>query len=110
MHDQTFFYYFAYISIYSLDDDQSGTDIEEASDEEKEDNEEADSEEDGDAEAALTKQYQQEVEEDSDSGDDDDTMDPEKKKLAKEKVRREYWNVKINILEISLNHIIFYYS
>lgn len=68
-----------------LDDDQSGTDIEEASDEDKEDEEEPDSEEDGDAEAALAKQYQQEVEEDSDSGDDEEGVDPEKKKLAKEK-------------------------
>ncbi|KAJ8722564.1 hypothetical protein PYW07_003744 [Mythimna separata] len=68
-----------------LDDDQSGSDIEEASDEDKEDEEEADSEEDGDAEAALAKQYQQEVEEDSDSDDDEEGVDPEKKKLAKEK-------------------------
>ncbi|CAH0604831.1 unnamed protein product [Chrysodeixis includens] len=67
-----------------LDGNESGTDIEEASDEDKDDEEEADSEEDGDAEAALAKQYQQEVEEDSDS-DEDDSVDPEKKKLAKEK-------------------------
>uniref|UniRef100_A0A2A4K286 Pescadillo homolog n=1 Tax=Heliothis virescens TaxID=7102 RepID=A0A2A4K286_HELVI len=66
-----------------LDDDQSGSDIEEASDEDKEDVEE-DSEEE-DAEAALAKQYQQEVQEDSDSGDEDDDIEPEKKKLAKEK-------------------------
>lgn len=65
--------------------EESGSDIEEASDEDKEE-EEQDSEEDGDAEAALAKQYQQEVEEDSDSDEDqDDGLDPEKKKLAKEK-------------------------
>ncbi|KAJ8725778.1 hypothetical protein PYW08_003961 [Mythimna loreyi] len=68
-----------------LDDDQSGSEIEEASDEDKEDEEEADSEEDGDAESALAKQYQQEVEEDSDSDEDEEGVDPEKKKLAKEK-------------------------
>ncbi|CAH0701677.1 unnamed protein product [Spodoptera exigua] len=69
-----------------LNEDESGSDIEEASDEDKEE-EEQDSEEDGDAEAALAKQYQQEVEEDSDSDeeDPDDGLDPEKKKLAKEK-------------------------
>ncbi|XP_026724614.1 pescadillo homolog [Trichoplusia ni] len=67
-----------------LDGNESGTDIEEASDEDKDDEEEEDSEEDGDAEAALAKQYQQEVEEDSTS-DEDDSVDPEKKKLAKEK-------------------------
>lgn len=65
--------------------EESGSDIEEASDEDKEE-EEQDSEEDGDAEAALAKQYQQEVEEDSDSDEEqDDGLDPEKKKLAKEK-------------------------
>ncbi|KAF9421875.1 hypothetical protein HW555_002315 [Spodoptera exigua] len=69
-----------------LNEDESGSDIEEASDEDKEE-EEQDSEEDGDAEAALAKQYQQEVEEDSDSDeeDPDNGLDPEKKKLAKEK-------------------------
>ncbi|XP_022819560.1 pescadillo homolog [Spodoptera litura] len=68
-----------------LNEDESGSEIEEASDEDKEE-EDQDSEEDGDAEAALAKQYQQEVEEDSDSDEDqDDGLDPEKKKLAKEK-------------------------
>ncbi|CAH1645964.1 unnamed protein product [Spodoptera littoralis] len=68
-----------------LNEDESGSEIEEASDEDKEE-EEQDSEEDGDAEAALAKQYQQEVEEDSDSDEDQDSgLDPEKKKLAKEK-------------------------
>ncbi|XP_075969785.1 pescadillo homolog [Anticarsia gemmatalis] len=67
-----------------LDDDQSGSDIEEASDEDKEDEEEPDSE-DGDTEEALAKQYQQEVEEDSDSEEEDGDVDPEKKKIAKEK-------------------------
>ncbi|KAJ0180651.1 hypothetical protein K1T71_004055 [Dendrolimus kikuchii] len=66
-----------------LDDDQSNSEIEEASDE---DNEDKDNEEE-DAEEALTKQYQQEVEQDSPSEEEDadDDVDPEKKKIAKEK-------------------------
>lgn len=62
-------------------DDPSDEDIEEASDEDNDEKEE-DSE---DAEAALTKQYQQEVEQDSQSEDSENDIDPEKKKIAKEK-------------------------
>lgn len=61
--------------------DPSDEDIEEASDEDNDEKEE-DSE---DAEAALTKQYQQEVEQDSQSEDSENDIDPEKKKIAKEK-------------------------
>lgn len=68
---------------FKLTDDQSGSDIEEASDEDNEDEKEVDSEDD--VEEALAKQYQQEVEEDSTSDDDNDGVDPEKKKIAKEK-------------------------
>jgi hypothetical protein len=68
------------------DDEESSSDIEEASDEDKEESEE-DSEQEGDPEKALTKQYQEEVEEDS-SSEDEDNLDPDKKKLRKEKVMR----------------------
>ncbi|CAH2086261.1 unnamed protein product [Euphydryas editha] len=63
------------------EDDASDEDIEEASDEDNEEKEE-DSE---DAEAVLTKQYQQEVEQDSQSEESEDDIDPQKKKIAKEK-------------------------
>lgn len=66
-----------------LNDDESGSDIEEASDEEKQEESEPDS--DQDADEALVKQYQEEVKEDSSSEDEDGDIDPEKKKLAKEK-------------------------
>ncbi|XP_011548300.3 pescadillo homolog [Plutella xylostella] len=67
-----------------LNDDPSGSEIEEASDEDEVEKSEPDS--DGDDEAALAKQYQQEIDEDSASDDDDDDeTDPEKKKIAKEK-------------------------
>lgn len=68
-----------------LDIDQSNSEIEEASDEDKEEEEEPDSEED--AEKALTKQYQEEVEQDSSSEEEenDGDINPEKKKIAKEK-------------------------
>lgn len=69
----------------STDADESGSEIEEASDEDKEGGVEPDS--DSDAEAAITKQYQEEVKEDSASEDDNDDVDPKKKKLAKEKVK-----------------------
>ncbi|CAG9114566.1 unnamed protein product [Plutella xylostella] len=67
-----------------LNDDPSGSEIEEASDEDEVEKSEPDS--DGDDEAALAKQYQQEIDEDSASDDDDDDeTDPEKKRIAKEK-------------------------
>ncbi|CAK1581737.1 unnamed protein product [Parnassius mnemosyne] len=68
-----------------LDDEPSGSDIEEASDEDADEKNEQESEEDGDT--ALARQYQQEIAEDSPSDDEDgeDNLDPEKKKLAKEK-------------------------
>lgn len=73
------------------DDDASDEEIEEASDEDKEDEEE---ESEGDAEEALTKQYQQEVEQESSSETEDDgDIDPEKKKLAKEKVNTLIKNI-----------------
>ncbi|KAI8434784.1 hypothetical protein MSG28_003297 [Choristoneura fumiferana] len=65
------------------DDEVSDEDIEEASDEDEKDQEEKDSEDEG-AEAALTRQYQEEVAEES-SSDDDGEDDNEKKKIAKEK-------------------------
>lgn len=65
------------------DDEGSDTDVEEASDEDAEEKEEEDS--DGDPDEALAKQYQQEVEDESSTEDEDD-IDPEKKKIAKEKV------------------------
>ncbi|XP_038215137.1 pescadillo homolog [Zerene cesonia] len=68
-------------------DDESDEEVEEASDEDKEEQSEPDS--DDNAEEALTKQYQAEVAQDSasddDSDDGDDSVDPEKKKIAKEK-------------------------
>ncbi|CAG9783885.1 unnamed protein product [Diatraea saccharalis] len=64
------------------DDEDSGSEIEEASDEDEEGKDDSEVE---DPEQALTKQYQQEVEEDSTSEDEDDDIDPEKKKLKKEK-------------------------
>ncbi|KAL4714573.1 hypothetical protein ACJJTC_006619 [Scirpophaga incertulas] len=68
-----------------LNRDDSGSDIEEASDEDEEENEE-ESDPDIDPEKALTKQYQEEVDEDSPSEDDDNNdSDSEKKQLAKEK-------------------------
>lgn len=65
------------------DDEGSDTDVEEASDEDAEEKEEEDF--DGDPDEALAKQYQQEVEDESSTEDEDD-IDPEKKKIAKEKV------------------------
>lgn len=58
--------------------------MEEASDEDKDEDSGADSDEDG--EAALAKQYQKEVAEDSSSEEEGDDLDPEKKKIAKDKV------------------------
>lgn len=66
------------------DDEGSDTDVEEASDEDAEEKEEEDS--DGDPDEALAKQYQQEVEDESSTEDEEDDIDPEKKKIAKEKV------------------------
>ncbi|RVE47980.1 hypothetical protein evm_007388 [Chilo suppressalis] len=66
-----------------LNEEESGSDIEEASDEDKEEDSEPE-----DPEQALTKQYQQELQEESTSEDEDGEggdMDPEKKKLKKEK-------------------------
>lgn len=65
-------------------EEESGSEIEEASDEDGEEEKDSDS----DDEAALTKQYQEEIKEDTDDddGEDDDETDAEKKKLKKEKV------------------------